>query len=88
MLVSLFDGVVREAHPHLVTVYGQAGVGKSRLLSELDTALRGRERSCRDARVHPAAYGTATAYAAVLAEIVRIDLRSPAPRNRAQSWGN
>ena len=33
--MSLFDRVVRESRPHLVTVIGQAGVGKSRLLREL-----------------------------------------------------
>ena len=43
LLVSLFDRVIRESRPHLVTVYGQAGVGKSRLLSEVDAALRGRD---------------------------------------------
>ena len=33
--MSMFDRVVREGRPHLVTVIGQAGVGKSRLLREL-----------------------------------------------------
>ena len=70
LLVSLFDRVVREARPHLVTVYGQAGVGKSRLLSELDAALRGRDDHAETLVGHSPAYGTATAYAA-LAEIVR-----------------
>ena len=70
LLVSLFDRVVREARPHLVTVYGQAGVGKSRLLSELDGALRGRDDHAETVVGHSPAYGTATAYAA-LAEIVR-----------------
>ena len=32
LLVSLVDRVGRESRPHLVTVIGQAGVGKSRLL--------------------------------------------------------
>ena len=53
-----------------MTVYGQAGVGKSRLLSELDAALRGRDDHAETLVGHSPAYGTATAYAA-LAEIVR-----------------
>src|SRR5204862_93516 len=35
LLLSLFDRVVREGRPYLVTVIGQAGVGKTRLLREL-----------------------------------------------------
>ena len=70
LLVSLFDRVVRESRPHLVTVFGQAGIGKSRLLSELDAALREREDDAETLIGHSPAYGTATAYAA-LAEIVR-----------------
>lgn len=50
LLVSLFDRVRRERRSHLVTIYGEAGVGKSRLTREfLDrvstddvTLLRGR----------------------------------------------
>jgi class 3 adenylate cyclase/tetratricopeptide (TPR) repeat protein len=34
LLVSLFERVAAEARPHLVTVYGPAGVGKSRLTAE------------------------------------------------------
>ena len=33
LLLSLFERVVRESRPHLVTVFGSAGVGKSRLVS-------------------------------------------------------
>jgi class 3 adenylate cyclase/tetratricopeptide (TPR) repeat protein len=70
LLVSLFDRVVRESRPHLVTVYGQAGVGKSRLLGEVDAALCGTDDHAETLVGHSPAYGTATAYAA-LAEIVR-----------------
>jgi class 3 adenylate cyclase/tetratricopeptide (TPR) repeat protein len=38
-LESLFERVVRDGTPHLVTVIGQAGVGKSRLLRELEGHL-------------------------------------------------
>src|SRR3954466_6481325 len=39
LLASLVDRVEREGRPHLVTVVGQAGVGKSRLLRELMASL-------------------------------------------------
>src|SRR5215216_4664924 len=39
LLFSLVDRVSREGQPHLVTVIGQAGVGKSRLLRELMSSL-------------------------------------------------
>jgi len=39
LLVSLYERVVREGRPHLVTVVGQAGVGKSRLLREVAARL-------------------------------------------------
>ena len=34
LLDSMFRRVASEGHPHLVTIYGEAGVGKSRLTSE------------------------------------------------------
>jgi class 3 adenylate cyclase len=52
LLRSVYDRAVRERRPHLVTVYGEAGVGKSRLTAEFlrwaestdppPTVLRGR----------------------------------------------
>src|SRR4030095_5437516 len=39
LLTSLVERVGQEGRPHLVTVIGQAGVGKSRLLRELMTNL-------------------------------------------------
>jgi class 3 adenylate cyclase len=39
LLDSLYGRVVREGRAHLVTVIGQAGVGKSRLLREIDLRL-------------------------------------------------
>jgi class 3 adenylate cyclase/tetratricopeptide (TPR) repeat protein len=35
LLLTLFDRVRAERRPHLVTIYGEPGVGKSRLVSEL-----------------------------------------------------
>jgi class 3 adenylate cyclase/predicted ATPase len=39
LLLSLFERLVSEGRPHLVTVLGEAGVGKSRLLRELATRV-------------------------------------------------
>ena len=42
-LEAALDRVVREGAPHLLTLIGQAGVGKSRLLLEFQLRLAGRE---------------------------------------------
>ena len=47
LLESLYERVAREGRPHLVTVIGQAGVGKSRLLLELQATAR-RARAAAD----------------------------------------
>jgi class 3 adenylate cyclase/tetratricopeptide (TPR) repeat protein len=43
-LVERFDDVVRSGSSHVVTVVAEAGVGKSRLVSELERDLGGRAR--------------------------------------------
>ena len=70
LLMSLFDRVGRESRPHLVTVIGQAGVGKSRLLRELEvqTSARTEKPAFRVGRCP--AYGAGLAYWA-LGEILR-----------------
>lgn len=83
LLDTLYERVLRERAPHLVTVYGQPGVGKSRLAREFTESLargtappiilRGR---CRP-------YGEVAAYGA-LAEILKagagvLDADPPAP---------
>jgi class 3 adenylate cyclase/tetratricopeptide (TPR) repeat protein len=70
VLQSLFDRVVREARPHLVTIMGEAGVGKSRLLRELAGHLgeHPERPAIREGRCPP--YGASLAYWA-LGEIVR-----------------
>ncbi|HEX5893834.1 MAG TPA: adenylate/guanylate cyclase domain-containing protein [Solirubrobacterales bacterium] len=69
LLVSLVDRVGREGRPHLVTVIGQAGVGKSRLLRELMSTLIDSETppTIRSGQCPP--YGTGIAYWA-LAEVL------------------
>src|SRR5436190_18789462 len=70
LLLSLFDRVVREGRPYLVTVIGQAGVGKTRLLRELAAELGGRTEKAAFRVGHCPAYGAGLAYWA-LGEIIR-----------------
>jgi class 3 adenylate cyclase/tetratricopeptide (TPR) repeat protein len=70
LLDSLYGRVVREGRAHLVTVIGQAGVGKSRLLREVDTRLGHREQAPAIRVGHCLPYGSGVVYWA-LGEIVR-----------------
>jgi class 3 adenylate cyclase/tetratricopeptide (TPR) repeat protein len=69
LLASLVERVEREGSPHLVTVIGQAGVGKSRLLRELTGRLAesGNPPTLRRGQCPP--YGAGIAYWA-LAEVL------------------
>jgi class 3 adenylate cyclase/tetratricopeptide (TPR) repeat protein len=69
LLVSLLDRVSREGRPHLVTVVGQAGVGKSRLLRELMTTLIDSDDPPTIRRGQCPPYGAGIAYWA-LAEVL------------------
>jgi class 3 adenylate cyclase/predicted ATPase len=70
LLCSIFGRVTREGRPHLVTLIGQAGVGKSRLLRELEQALAETDTppACRQGRCLP--YGSGIVYWA-LGEVLR-----------------
>jgi class 3 adenylate cyclase/tetratricopeptide (TPR) repeat protein len=70
LLSAMFDRVTREERSHLVTVMGQAGVGKSRLLRELAGKVTERPGSPLMRVGHCPAYGSGLAYWA-LGEIVR-----------------
>ena len=70
LLVSLVERVEREERPHLVTVIGQAGVGKSRLLRELITALEAGNEPPIVRRGMCPPYGSGIAYWA-LVEVLR-----------------
>jgi class 3 adenylate cyclase/tetratricopeptide (TPR) repeat protein len=61
-LESAYARVVREGRPHLVTVVGQAGVGKTRLARELAAALGRRDPApgLREGRCLP--YGSGIVY--------------------------
>ena len=82
---SLFDRVVRESRPHLVTVLGEAGVGKSRLLRELAAEMAQREErpALREGRCPP--YGASLAYWA-LSEIVRGQFDIADSDNSIAAW--
>jgi class 3 adenylate cyclase/tetratricopeptide (TPR) repeat protein len=70
LLMSMFERVGRESRPHLVTVIGQAGVGKSRLLRELAAQIGGRPEKPAFRAGRCPAYGAGLAYWA-LGEILR-----------------
>ena len=69
LLMSLVERVEREGRPHLVTVLGQAGVGKSRLLRELMTNLTESDDPPTIRRGQCPPYGSGIAYWA-LAEVL------------------
>src|SRR3954454_17657580 len=73
LLDDLLERIEREERPHLVSVLGEAGVGKSRLLAELDWRLAERDPapSVRPGRCLP--YGSGVVYWAV-GEILRSEL--------------
>src|SRR4051794_14492910 len=70
LLDSLYGRVVREARGHLVTVIGQAGVGKSRLLREIELRLAAHDSPPALRVGHCLPYGSGVVYWA-LGEIVR-----------------
>jgi class 3 adenylate cyclase/tetratricopeptide (TPR) repeat protein len=70
LLMSLFERVGRESRPHLVTVVGHAGVGKSRLLRELAAQIAERPEKPAFRVGRCPAYGAGLAYWA-LGEILR-----------------
>ncbi|MGH2951755.1 MAG: AAA family ATPase, partial [Solirubrobacterales bacterium] len=86
LLHSMYERVTHESRPHLVTVIGQAGVGKTRLLREL-----GREVSERDPNVmirlgSCPAYGAGLAYWA-LGEVVRGQFEIADSDDAGAAWG-
>jgi class 3 adenylate cyclase/tetratricopeptide (TPR) repeat protein len=86
MLRSLLDGVIRESRPHLVTVIGQAGVGKSRLLRELaDQASERPEKPAVRVGRCPA-YGAGLAYWA-LSEVIRGQFEIADSDDSQTAWG-
>jgi class 3 adenylate cyclase/tetratricopeptide (TPR) repeat protein len=85
LLESMFDRVVREERPNIVTVIGQAGVGKSRLLRELTRRLaeRPEQPALREGRCP--AYGAGIAYWA-LGEVIRNQFEITESDDSAAAW--
>jgi class 3 adenylate cyclase/predicted ATPase len=69
-MLALFERVISEQRPHLVTVIGQAGVGKTRLLRELTLSIGDQPAPPAIRLGSCPAYGAGLAYWA-LGEIVR-----------------
>ena len=70
VLESVFTRIGRERKPHLLTLIGEAGVGKSRLLREFARRIEGRGATLQTGRCLP--YGTGIVYWA-LGEVVRAE---------------
>jgi len=62
VLHRIFDGVVSDRRPHLVTVVGDAGIGKTRLATEFTDQLAG--EGIRVLRGRSLPYGVSTLYGA------------------------
>jgi class 3 adenylate cyclase len=60
VLHRIFESVTVEQRPHLVTVLGDAGIGKTRLTAEFTTQLEARGTRVLLGRSHP--YGASTFY--------------------------
>jgi class 3 adenylate cyclase len=60
VLHRIFDSVTAEERPHLVTVLGDAGIGKTRLATEFTTQLE--QQGIRVLRGRSQPYGTSTLY--------------------------
>ncbi len=86
LLVSTLERVIAEQRPHLVTVVGQAGVGKSRLLRELIDHVGLLEPRPAVRLGSCPAYGAGLAYWA-LGEIVRGTFEIADSDDSAVAWG-
>jgi class 3 adenylate cyclase/tetratricopeptide (TPR) repeat protein len=75
-LVELFDGVVRDGRGRLLSVTGIAGIGKSRLIWELQSVLDARPDLVAWHAGRAPAYGEEITFSAV-AEMVRRRVRTP-----------
>ncbi len=86
LLESLLERTVNESRPNLVTIIGQAGVGKSRLLRELAdyAAARPEKPAVRVGRCP--AYGSGLSYWA-LTEIVRGQFEIADTDDSQAAWG-
>ncbi|MFD4694466.1 BTAD domain-containing putative transcriptional regulator [Streptomyces sp. NPDC058463] len=70
VLTGLLSDVLRRDRPHLATVLGDPGIGKTRLVAEFSRSLRGRSRAVRELAVRIPGFGGGTAFSP-LAAVVR-----------------
>jgi class 3 adenylate cyclase len=70
LVESIWDRVVAERRPHLVTVIGPAGIGKSRLVSEISTLIGDRAGRVVSGRCLP--YETRAVYGAFSQQVKQI----------------
>jgi class 3 adenylate cyclase/tetratricopeptide (TPR) repeat protein len=85
LLLSLYDRVVNESRSHLVTVIGQAGVGKSRLLREFSARVGELDPQPAIRLGNCPAYGSGLAYWA-LGEVVRGSFNIVDNDDSAAAW--
>ena len=71
-LESIYERVVRERRPHLVTLIGEAGVGKSRLLRELERRVVERDPPATVHTGRSLPYGSGVVYWA-MGEVIRAE---------------
>jgi class 3 adenylate cyclase/tetratricopeptide (TPR) repeat protein len=84
-LDTLFDRVVNENAPHLVTLVGEAGVGKTRLLRELQSRLGERDPAPRVRVGRCLPYGSGIVYWA-LGEVIRQECGIIDTDSSEQAW--
>jgi class 3 adenylate cyclase/tetratricopeptide (TPR) repeat protein len=84
-LGQLFERVAGSRATHLATVVGQPGVGKTRLLSELEQRLLTREHPARMLRGRCQAFGHGAAYWP-LAEMLRAECGIVDSDSGAEAW--
>ncbi len=85
LLLSLTQKVEREGRPHLVTVIGQAGVGKSRLLREFGAKAATLEPAPKLLTGECPPYGTGISYWA-LGEVVRREFAIEGGEDHESAW--
>lgn len=70
VLTGLLSDVLRRERPHLATVLGESGIGKTRLVAEFSRSLRGRSHAVRELAVRIPGFGGGPAFSP-LAAVVR-----------------
>jgi class 3 adenylate cyclase/tetratricopeptide (TPR) repeat protein len=85
-LNSAFERVRREESPHLVTVLGEAGVGKSRLLHEFERGLAARPDAASFYTGRCLPYGSGIVFWA-LGEVIRAGCEIVPTDTADQAWG-